>query len=122
MPILKASAFFQSMNEINLNPHRKMALIFRWYLGLSSNWANAGTDGRAADYQIWCGPSMGAFNDWVKGTYLENYPERRAADIAEQIMQGAAYLYRVRALEMQGVELPSVLRTWRIREQGVMHA
>ena len=86
------------------NPKRKMALIFRWYLGLSSNWANAGTEGRAQDYQIWCGPSMGAFNDWVKGSYLEDYNNRHAADVAEQIMQGAAYLYRVQALKMQGVE------------------
>jgi trans-AT polyketide synthase/acyltransferase/oxidoreductase domain-containing protein len=86
------------------NPKRKMALIFRWYLGLSSNWANAGTDGRAQDYQIWCGPSMGSFNDWVKGSYLEDYNNRHAADVAEQIMQGAAYLYRVQALKMQGVD------------------
>lgn len=88
------------------NPHRKMALIFRWYLGLSSNWANAGTKGRELDYQIWCGPSMGSFNDWVKGTYLEEYQNRKAADVAEQIMQGAAYLYRVQVLKMQGVGLP----------------
>ena len=88
------------------NPHRKMALIFRWYLGLSSNWANAGAQGRAQDYQIWCGPAMGAFNDWVKGTYLEQYDNRRAADVAEQIMQGAAYLYRVQSLRMQGVGFP----------------
>lgn len=88
------------------NPHRKMALIFRWYLGLSSNWANAGTEGRTADYQIWCGPAMGAFNDWVKGTYIEAYETRTVADVAEQIMQGTAYLYRVQALRMQGVELP----------------
>jgi len=88
------------------NPHRKMALIFRWYLGLSSNWANAGTKGRELDYQIWCGPSMGAFNDWVKGTYLEDYQNRKAADVAKQIMQGAAYLYRVQNLKMQGVVFP----------------
>jgi len=88
------------------NPHRKMALVFRWYLGLSSNWANAGTPGRAQDFQIWCGPAMGAFNDWVKGSYLEDYQNRRAADVAEQIMQGAAYLYRLQSLRMQGVGFP----------------
>ena len=88
------------------NPHRKMALIFRWYLGLSSNWANAGTAGRELDYQIWCGPAMGAFNDWVKGTYLEQYQNRQVADVAEQIMQGAAYLYRVQSLKLQGVGFP----------------
>lgn len=94
------------------NPHRKMALIFRWYLGLSSNWANAGTPGRELDFQIWCGPSMGAFNDWVKGTYLDDYQNRQAADVAEQIMQGAAYLYRVQALKMQGVGLPQKVESF----------
>lgn len=88
------------------NPHRKMALIFRWYLGLSSNWANAGLPDRATDFQIWCGPAMGAFNDWAKGSYLEAYQHREAADVAEQIMQGAAHLYRVQSLKMQGVPLP----------------
>ena len=86
------------------HPKRKMALIFRWYLGLSSNWANAGTSGRETDYQIWCGPAMGAFNDWVKGSYLEVYNNRKAARVAEEIMQGAAYLYRIRSLELQGIK------------------
>ena len=45
-------------------------------------------------------------NNWVKGTYLENYENRQAVDIAENIMLGAAYLYRVQALKMQGVGLP----------------
>lgn len=86
------------------NPKRKMALIFRWYLGLSSNWANAGTKGRNLDYQIWCGPSMGAFNDWVIGTDLEPYQNRKAAVVAERIMTDAAVLWRVNSLQMQGVK------------------
>ncbi|MFT4667830.1 MAG: trans-AT polyketide synthase/acyltransferase/oxidoreductase domain-containing protein [Polaribacter sp.] len=87
------------------NPHRKMALIFRWYLGLSSNWANAGVPDRASDYQIWCGPSMGAFNDWVKGTYLEDYNNRKVVNVAEEIMLGAAVLYRIEGLKLQGVRI-----------------
>ena len=102
------------------NPKRKMALIFRWYLGLSSNWANAGTDGRAQDYQIWCGPSMGSFNDWVKGSYLEDYNNRHAADVAEQIMQGAAYLYRVQALKMQGVEFDTSVENFALKGNSVL--
>lgn len=94
------------------NPKRKMALIFRWYLGLSSNWANRGVEDRKSDMQIWCGPAMGAFNDWVKGTYLEAAQNRRAADVAEHIMQGAAYLYRAQALGVQGVKLPESLREY----------
>jgi trans-AT polyketide synthase/acyltransferase/oxidoreductase domain-containing protein len=104
------------------NPKRKMALIFRWYLGLSSNWANAGTDGRAQDYQIWCGPSMGSFNDWVKGSYLEDYNNRHAADVAEQIMQGAAYLYRVQALKMQGVDFDAGVENFVLKNKTVILA
>ena len=96
----------EQISRAESNPKRKMALIFRWYLGLSSNWANSGKEGRNMDYQIWCGPAMGAFNDWVKGTYLENYENREAVDVAENIMTGAAYLYRVQALKLQGLDLP----------------
>ena len=114
--------FFQNRDPHQIeraqnNPHRKMALIFRWYLGLSSNWANAGTEGRQTDYQIWCGPSMGAFNDWVKGSYLEDYHNRKVADVGEQIMRGAAYLYRVQGLKMQGVELDKNLQHWEFRHK-----
>ncbi|PTM15109.1 MAG: 2-nitropropane dioxygenase [Bacteroidetes bacterium] len=98
------------------NPHRKMALIFRWYLGLSSNWANAGTPTRELDYQIWCGPAMGAFNDWVRGSYLEDYQNRRVADVAEQLMQGAAYLYRIQSLKLQGVQFSVALAQAQVKE------
>ena len=49
------------------DPKQKMALVFRWYLGMSSQWANQGEPARTVDYQIWCGPAMAAFNDWVRG-------------------------------------------------------
>jgi len=112
-------SFFESRDPEQIerakdNPKRKMALIFRWYLGLSSNWANAGTEERKLDYQIWCGPAMGAFNDWVKGSHLEPYQNRGVADVAEQIMQGAAYLYRVQSLSLQGVQLPEEISKFEI--------
>lgn len=105
-------AFFQErdpeqIERANENPKRKMALIFRWYLGLSSRWSNTGEKGREPDYQIWCGPSMGAFNDWVRGSYLEAQPNRRAVDVAEHMMRGTAFLYRLQNLKLQGVELPA---------------
>ena len=91
------------------NPKRKMALIFRWYLGLSSRWSNIGEKGREMDYQIWAGPSLGAFNAWVKGSYLEDHSQRKAADVALHILNGAAYLARINQLKTQGVELPTTL-------------
>jgi trans-AT polyketide synthase, acyltransferase and oxidoreductase domains len=89
------------------NPKRKMALIFRWYLGLSSRWSNTGETGREMDYQIWCGPAMGAFNNWVRGSYLDDIAHRTVGDVAHHLMTGAAYLYRLHSLKMQGLHLPS---------------
>jgi trans-AT polyketide synthase/acyltransferase/oxidoreductase domain-containing protein len=94
------------------NPKRKMALIFRWYLGLASRWSNSGEKSREMDYQIWCGPSMGSFNDWVRGTYLSDPKNRRVVDLALQILTGAAYQYRLQALKLQGLELPAELQQY----------
>lgn len=102
----------QQIERANQNPKRKMALIFRWYLGLSSRWSNTGEKGREPDYQIWCGPSMGAFNNWTAGTYLEQPENRRVVDVAYHFMVGAAYLYRVRAMAVQGVHLPPSLQNY----------
>ena len=89
------------------DPRHKMALVFRSYLGQSSNWANAGDPSRQMDYQIWCGPSIGAFNAWVKGTFLE-YPENRRTDvIAMNLLVGAATLMRSQQLRQQGIRLPA---------------
>ncbi len=88
------------------NPKLKMALLFRWYLGSSSRWSNSGEKGREIDYQIWCGPAMGSFNDWVKDSYLNEPNNRRVVDVANQIMVGAAFLYRIQSLKMQGLVLP----------------
>jgi trans-AT polyketide synthase/acyltransferase/oxidoreductase domain-containing protein len=95
------------------NPKRKMALIFRWYLGLSSRWSNIGEQGREMDYQIWAGPSLGAFNRWVKGTYLQDYTQRKAADVALHMLKGAAYLQRVNQLKLLGVEFSTPLAVYR---------
>lgn len=72
------------------DPKHRMALVFRSYLGLSSRWANAGEPSRAMDYQVWCGPAMGAFNEWARGTFLEKPENRRVVAVAETLMQGAA--------------------------------
>ena len=81
----------------------KMALVFRWYLGQSSRWANAGIADRQVDYQIWCGPAMGAFNEWVRGSFLEPWENRRIVPVALNILYGAAVLTRAHVLRAQGV-------------------
>jgi PfaD family protein len=95
------------------NPKRKMALVFRWYLGLSSRWANQGEQGREMDYQIWCGPAMGSFNAWAKGTALQEPSCRKVVDITDHILNGAAYTARAWSLCCQGVNLPFSARFYR---------
>jgi len=88
------------------DPHHRMALLFRWYLGLSSDWANSGDPQRKLDYQIWCGPAMGAFNEWTRGSWLENPTARRVADVADTLMHGAALTCRRQDLSRQGIPIP----------------
>src|SRR5262249_55562967 len=62
----ETEAFFREREPAQLGramrePKHRLALVFRWYLGQSSRWPIAGTTERRSDYQIWCGPAMGAF-------------------------------------------------------------
>lgn len=95
------------------DPKHKMALVFRSYLGRSSNWANAGLADRKVDYQIWCGPAMGAFNQWVKGSFLEGLEHRKVYTVGRNLMLGAAVLSRVNWLVGQGVPVPVSARKFR---------
>jgi PfaD family protein len=88
------------------DPKHRMALVFRWYLGLSSRWAITGEPSRRLDYQIWCGPAMGAFNDWVRGSFLERPEERSASVIALNLLEGAAVVTRAQQLRTFGVDVP----------------
>ncbi len=95
------------LDKARKNPKHKMALVFRWYLGLSSKWAIKGVPERRMDYQIWCGPAMGAFNDWVKGSFLEPYDARTAVQIARNLLEGAAVITRAQQLRTYGVPVPA---------------
>jgi trans-AT polyketide synthase, acyltransferase and oxidoreductase domains len=88
------------LSEIEKSPKQKMALIFRWYFVHSTRLAMGGIDEQKVDYQIHCGPALGAFNQWVKGTPLELWRNRKVAEIAEHLMGATARLLdeRFRAL------------------------
>lgn len=96
----------QQIKLAEQNPKHKMALVFRSYLGRSSNWANSGDPARKIDYQIWCGPAMGAFNHWAKGTFLEKTENRQTVTVAMNLLFGAAVATRVNWLQHQGIALP----------------
>lgn len=104
----QTKAFFTERDPAQLakaeaDPKHKMALVFRWYLGQSSNWANVGVAERSMDYQVWCGPAMGAFNEWVRGSFLEKVGEREVETLALNLIYGASVLTRVNQLRSQGL-------------------
>jgi PfaD family protein len=94
------------LERANRDPKYKMALVFRWYLGQSSRWAISGDPSRKIDYQVWCGPSMGAFNEWVKDSFLEDPHQREVVTVALNILYGAGVVSRINLLRAQGVHLP----------------
>ena len=94
------------VERANKDGHHKMALCFRWYLGKASRWANAGEPTRLMDYQIWCGPAMGAFNTWAKGSFLEDPKNREVAQIALNFLEGAAVIARAQQVRTFGVPVP----------------
>lgn len=114
----ETSEFFKTRDPRQLelagrDPKHKLALIFRWYLGRSSRWANTGEADRKLDYQVWCGPAMGAFNEWARDSFLEKIENRHVDTVALNLMIGAAYLTRLRWLANQGVRLAPTLERFR---------
>jgi trans-AT polyketide synthase/acyltransferase/oxidoreductase domain-containing protein len=82
----------ETLARAERNPKQKMALIFRWYFTHTNRLAQRGDAARGVDFQIHCGPALGAFNQWVKGTPLESWRNRHVDEIGVRIMEGAADL------------------------------
>ncbi|WP_434600072.1 PfaD family polyunsaturated fatty acid/polyketide biosynthesis protein [Streptomyces sp. A5-4] len=93
---------------------QRMALVFRWYLAHASRWACEGALERAADWQVWCGPAMGAFNSWVEGSTLADWRNRDAVRVADLLLRGAAYRTRLHHLRSSGLVLPVDVAEYRM--------
>ena len=90
---LVGAGFAKSAQEIETaerDPRHRMAMVFRWYCRHAMRLALSGVKERRANYQVLCGPDLGAFNQWVKGTPLESWRRRHVDVIADRIMEGAA--------------------------------
>ena len=73
-------------------PKFKMALVFKWYFVKSAEAAIQGLDTHRVDFQVPCGPALGAFNQWVKGSSLESWHNRHVDILAGKLMEGTADL------------------------------
>jgi trans-AT polyketide synthase, acyltransferase and oxidoreductase domains len=87
--------------------NKRLALVARRYLFQGAQWAREGDPKRTADYQIWCGPAMGAFNEWVAGTPLEPVEGRTVRQIALNLLEGAARITRAAQLRAMGIAVPA---------------
>lgn len=99
----------EQIQRAEKDPKYKMALVFRSYLGQASLWAKNGETSRTIDYQIWCGPAMGAFNAWVKGSFLERPEQREIATVGLNLMYGASVYARAHWLRGQGIPMADIV-------------
>ncbi|RAL20526.1 2-nitropropane dioxygenase [Lujinxingia litoralis] len=107
----KTRAYFETRDPDEIaraerDPRHRLALVCRWYLGLSSRWAIAGVPQRRLDFQIWMGPAQGAFNDWARGSFLEPVGARHVDQMALNLLEGAARITRAGQLRAFGAAIP----------------
>jgi trans-AT polyketide synthase/acyltransferase/oxidoreductase domain-containing protein len=90
----------EQVERADREPKHKMALVFRWYFVHSTRLALSGSPDQRVDYQIACGPAMGALNGLLRGTPREDWRRRHVDDLADLLMAGAAEVLdrRVRTL------------------------
>ncbi|MBN2533159.1 MAG: ACP S-malonyltransferase [Spirochaetales bacterium] len=92
----------KELERAEKNPKQKMSLVFRWYFGYSTRLALEGVQERKVDFQIHCGPALGAFNQWVKGSPLASWRNRHPDEIAEKLIKETADLLNRRFALLMG--------------------
>ncbi len=84
------------------NPKYKMLLVFKWYFDYTWNLALEGKPENKVDFQIFCGSSLGAFNQWVKGTpWHLNWQTRQVHLLADKLMIDTAAVLALRLAKFQ---------------------
>lgn len=100
---LKTYYSSQEIERANQNPKVKMAMIFKWYYSFSSKWALLGDDKNKVNFQVHCGPALGAFNQWVKGTSLQGWRNREVDVIGKKLMEETALVLKDRLNKIMGI-------------------
>lgn len=87
-------------------PKHRMALVFKRYFKDASRWALSGEVERKVDFQIHCGPALGAFNQWIGESDLASWRNRHADDIALRLLDETAALLNDRFSSMMSAGPP----------------
>jgi trans-AT polyketide synthase/acyltransferase/oxidoreductase domain-containing protein len=101
---IQASRPAHEIEKAERNPKHKIALVFAWYFGYTTHLALSGNQQHKVDYQIHCGPALGSFNQWVKGTDLEDWRNRHIDEIGVKLMHATAELLTERFLILKGLK------------------
>jgi trans-AT polyketide synthase, acyltransferase and oxidoreductase domains len=80
------------LEKAERDPRTRLALVFKWYFVHTTRLAIRGVPGEKANYQVHCGPAMGALNRFLDGTDLEDWRGRHVDVLGERLMHGAAAL------------------------------
>ncbi|MGG1946947.1 PfaD family polyunsaturated fatty acid/polyketide biosynthesis protein [Trinickia sp. NRRL B-1857] len=91
---LEAGGRTKAIASARASPKLRMARVFRWYFAYSSRLALSGSTQDQANFQVHTGPALGAFNQWVKGTPLEDWRQRHVDTIALALMNATARYLR----------------------------
>ena len=86
----------EEIKRAQISPKHRMALIFKWYFTYASQLALEGKEADKVNFQIYCGPALGAFNQWVKGTPLEHWRNRHVDEIALKLLNETSDLLTAR--------------------------
>lgn len=87
----------EELERARRSSKRRMAMIFRWYYGYSSRLSFSEPERDPANLQVHTGPALGAFNQWVKGTPMEDWRGRHVDAIALRLMHEAAAILEAHA-------------------------
>lgn len=90
--------------KIEANPKYQMNQVIRRYYSDTTQWALSGNMDHKVDFQIHCGPALGALNQWLKGSELEDWRHRNVDTLAKRLLSETADLYndRLKAAMIRG--------------------
>ncbi|WP_144558024.1 ACP S-malonyltransferase [Shouchella miscanthi] len=67
-------------------PKSQIQEVLKFYLKNTVQLAIKGEASQKVNFNIYCGPALGAFNRWIKGTELENWRNRNIDVIAKKLI------------------------------------
>lgn len=91
---VKRKSTSAELERLQTDEKYKMAMIFGWYSSYGFQLALEGDQNQSVDYHVNCGPAMGAFNRYVKGTQYEHWRNRSVVEINQRMMRDAMVLVK----------------------------